>query len=78
MVSEFMTGNWGYKLELLSRETMKVLESIKEDFDQDKDGGNFPKLEYIEVFLVHFNWVNNKYPKPSKVLFTFLPNKKFG
>ena len=37
-----------------------------------------PKLESVEVVLVHFNLVNNKYQQTSKVLFTFVPNKQFG
>ena len=36
-----------------------------------------PKLESIEVVLVHCNLVNNNYQQASKVLFTFVPNKKF-
>ena len=37
-----------------------------------------PKLEAVEVVLVHCNLVNNNYQQASKVLFTFVPNKKFG
>ena len=33
----------GYKLELLSPETMELLASTKKDADQDKDGENVPK-----------------------------------
>ena len=36
-----------------------------------------PKLESVEVVLVHCNLVNNNYQRVSKVLFTFAPNKKF-
>ena len=68
----------GYKLELLSSETMKLLGSIKKDVDQDKDGEDVPKLESVEVVLVHCNLVNNNYQQTSKVLFTFVPNKQFG
>ena len=68
----------GYKLELLSPETMKLLGSIKKDVDQDKDGEDVPKLESVEVVLVHCNLVNNNYQQASKVLFTFVPNKQFG
>ena len=68
----------GYKLELLSPETMKLLESIKKYVDQDKDGEDVPKLESVEVVLVHCNLVNNNYQQTSKVLFTFAPNKQFG
>ena len=49
----------GYKLELLSPETMKLLGSAKKDVDKDKDGEDVPKLESVEVVLVHCNLVNN-------------------
>ena len=68
----------GYKLELLSPETMKLLGSTKKDVDQDKDGEDVPKLESVEVVLVHCNLVNNNYQQASKVLFTFVPSKQFG
>ena len=68
----------GYELELLSPETMKVLGSAKNDVDKDKDGEDVPKIEPVEVILVHCNLVNNSYQKASKVFFTFVPNKQFG
>ena len=37
-----------------------------------------PKLEIVEVVLVHCNLAKNDYQHTSKVLFTFVPNKKFG
>ena len=37
-----------------------------------------PRLEDVEVVLVHCNLVNNSYQQASKVLFTFVPNKQFG
>ena len=57
---------------------MKLLGSIKSDVDQDINGEDVPKLESVEVVLVHCNLVNNNYQKASKVLFTFVPNKQFG
>ena len=68
----------GYKLELLTPETMRLLGSTKRDADQNKNGEDVPKLESVEVALVHCNLVNNNYQQTSKVLFTFRPNKKFG
>ena len=68
----------GYKLELLSPETMNLLGSTKKDVDKDKDREDVPKLESVEVVLVHCNLVNNSYQQASKVLFTFVPNKQFG
>ena len=67
-----------YKLELLSPETMKLLGSTKKDVDKDKDGEDVPKLESVEVVLVHCNLVNNSYQQASKVLFTFVPNNQFS
>ena len=57
-----------YKVELLSPEKIKLLVSAKKDVDQDKDGENVPKLESIEVVLVHCNLVNNSYKQTSKIL----------
>ena len=68
----------GYKLELLTPETMKLLGSTKKVVDKDKNGENVPKLESVEVVLVHCNLVKNDYQHASKVLFSFVPNKKFG
>ena len=68
----------GYKLELLSPKTMRLLGSTKKDVDQDEDGEDMPKLESVEVVLVHCNLFNNSYQQASKVLFTFVPNKQFG
>ena len=68
----------GYELELLSLETINLLGSSKKDIDQDKDGEIVPKLEAVEVVLVHCNLVNSNYQQASKVLFTFVPNKQFG
>ena len=48
----------GYKLELLSPETIKLLGSTKKDVDKDIDGEDVPKLESVQVVLVHCNLVN--------------------
>ena len=68
----------GYKLELLSKETMKLLGSAKDIIDSDKNSENVPRLENVEVVLVHYNLVNNSYQQHSRVLFTFVPNKQYG
>ena len=49
----------GYTLELLSLETMKLLGSTKKDADKDQDGEDVPKLESVELFLMHCNLINN-------------------
>ena len=68
----------GYKLELLTKGTMQLLGDLKKDFDQNKNGELLPRLETVEVVLVHCNLVNNSYQQASKLLFTFVPNKQFG
>ena len=68
----------GYKLELLSKETMKLLVSTKDAIDADKNSENVPRLENVEVVLVHCNLVNNSYQQALRVLFTFVPNKQYG
>ena len=68
----------GYKLELLSKETMKLLGITKDTTDADKNSENVPRLENVEVVLVHCNLVNNSYQQASRVLFTFVPNKQYG
>ena len=65
----------GHKLELLSKETMKLLGSTKDIIDADE---NVPRLENVEVVLVHYNLVNNSYQQHSTVLFTFVPKKQYG
>ena len=68
----------GYKLELLTLVTMKLLGSTKNVVEKDKNIENIPKLESVEVVLVHYNLVKNDYQHASKILFTFVPNKQFG
>ena len=68
----------GYKLELLTEETMQLLGSSKKVIDKNKNGELLKRLETVKVVLVHCNLVNNNYQETSKVLFTFVPNKQFG
>ena len=68
----------GYKLELLSKETMKLLISTKDITDANKNGENVPRLENVEVVIVHCNLVNKSYQQASRVLFTFAPTKQYG
>ena len=43
----------GYYLELLTPETMKLLESTESKITKDKNGENVPHLEVVELVLVH-------------------------
>ena len=67
-----------YKLELLLKETMKLLGSTKNIIDADKNSENVPSLENVEVVLDNCNLVNNAYQEHSRVLFTFVPTKQYG
>ena len=67
-----------YRLELLTPKTMRLLGSAKKDVDSDKNSENVPKLESVEVVLVHCDLVKNDCQHTSKVLFSFVPNKQFG
>ena len=49
----------GYCFELLTPETMKLLESTKNKITKDKNGENVPHLEIAEVVLIHCGIVNN-------------------
>ena len=68
----------GYKLELLSKETMKLFGSTSNIIDADKKSENVPRLKNVEVVLVHCNLVNNSYQQHSRVLLTFVLNKQYG
>ena len=57
---------------------MKLLGSTKNVVDKDKNSENAPKLESVEVVLVHCNLVKNDYQHASKVLVNFVPSKQFG
>ena len=68
----------GYYLELLTRETIKLLGSTKNIITKNENCKNVPYLEITEVVLVHCNIVNNDYQQDSRVLYTLFPNKLFG
>ena len=68
----------GYYLELLTPETIKVLESSKSKTTKDDNGENVSHLEINEVILVQCNFVSNTCQNDSRVLCTFVSNKSFG
>ena len=69
----------GYKLALLTKETNNaIIREFKKNIDQNKDEEIVPRLETVQVVLVHCNLVNNSFQKASKKLFTFVPNKLFS
>ena len=64
----------GYGIELLTKETMKLLGSTENKITKDKNGENVSHLEITEVVLVHCNMVNNDYQQDLRVLFLFQIN----
>ena len=65
----------GYSLELLTKETMKLLGSTKNKITRGKKEENVRHLEITEVVLVHCNMVNNDYQHDLRILYNFVPNK---
>ena len=57
---------------------MKLLGSTSSIMEEDKNCENVPRAEDVEVALVHCNLVNNSYQQHSRVLFTFVPAKRYG
>ena len=55
----------GYYLELLTPETMKLLESNKKKITKDKIRENLPHLKITELVLIHFNIDNKSYQRES-------------
>ena len=66
------------QIRIINSSINETVTKCKKDVDQDKDGKNIPKLESIEVVLVHCNLVKYDYQHASIVLFTFVPNKQIG
>ena len=67
----------GYKLELLTNETMRLL-GDGPIIDTTKNGENVPKLETVRNILGFCNLIENVYLQDSELLFSFVPNSRFG
>ena len=67
----------GYKLELLSNETVTLL-GDGPIIDKDKNSSNVPKVEVVTTVLMHCNLVQNNYQQASKLLYAFVPDKSFN
>ena len=61
-----------YKLELLSKETMKLLGSSTDTIDGDKNSELVPKLESVDLVLVQCNLVNYQLTVINKCLKYYL------
>ena len=57
---------------------MKLFGRTESKITKDKNGENVPRLEVIELVLVHCNLVNNDYQQDSRTLYAFVPNNTFG
>ena len=66
-----------YKLELLTKETQKLL-GDEPVIDKNKKSKNVPQLDQVEYDLLHYNLVRNQYLQNSKLLYEFVPDKRFG
>ena len=66
-----------YKLELLTNETMRLL-GDRPIIDTTKNRENVTKLEIVINVLVFCNLVENVYLQDGKLLFSFVPNSRFG
>ena len=64
-------------MELLSKETIRLLGSTEKVIAKNKNGENVPEWEVVYVILLHCNILNSSYQQASKVLFTFESDKKF-
>ena len=67
----------GYKLELLTNETMGLL-GDEPIIDTTKNDENVPRLIIVRNVLVFCRLVQNVYLQDSKLLFSFVPNSRFG
>ena len=71
MVNLSIYYTWKYTKSAYNDNKFKILAPTwSEEFDL--------QLESVGVVLVHCNLVNKSYQKAYRVLFTFVPNKKFG
>ena len=61
----------GYKLELFTPETMRLLGSTNKGVNKDKDSEKVPKLASVEIVLVHCNLVKNDYQHQTLYLLLF-------
>ena len=67
----------GYKLELLTKETQKLL-GDGSIIDKNETSKNVPQLDQVEYVLLNCHLVENDYLQNSKLLYEFVPDKRFG
>ena len=64
----------GYKLELQTPETMKLIGNTKKVIDKTNNGLS---LEVAELVLVQWNLIDNQHQQESEVLYTFTSNESY-
>ena len=74
IISKIKTG---YKLELLTNGTMKLL-GDGPMIDTNKNDNNVPELEQLHSVLLHCNIVQDDYLQNSKLLYNFVPDNGFS
>ena len=57
---------------------MTLLGTLSSTIDSDKNSELVPKLQTVEVVLVHCNLVNNSYQQSSKVYLRLYPIKNMA
>ena len=78
IIDQCLKQKHGYKVELQTSETMKLLGRIKKLIDKSKNGENVWSVEVVQVVLVQFSLVDNQYQQESEVLYTFTSNKSYN
>ena len=61
----------------MTKETQKLL-GDELLIDKNKKSKNVPQLDQVEYDLLHYNLVRNQYLQNSKLLYEFVPDKRFG
>ena len=67
----------GYKLELQTPETMKLLQAFAK-INREKYEAKVSSLERVEVVLAQCNLVDNQYQQKFEVLYPFTPNNSYA
>ena len=68
----------GYYLQLLTPETLKLVQSDESRATKNKNSQHVLNLKLNELVLVHCNIANDNYQQNSSVLYTFVSNKSFS
>ena len=67
-----------HKLELLSKETMRLLGSTEQDIAKDENGETVPKVETVDVALMHATFSIRIINKHQKYYLRLYPINNLG